>query len=640
MKQICLLLVLFIFFGCNKDNSSNTIIEARVTVQFSEATTSLAENSGQNDLALVLNGAVENPTTITISIDDLSSATGDGVDFSFTSPSTIDIPAGTYDGTSNTAIDIGSLVFQDDDLVEGFETIRFSLSNPTGDAVLGTRSTLVLTIIDDESTSVAFSQASGSDRENSGGNLPMLVVSGIIAANTTITIINTDTGDATLGVDYTLEAPLTIAIPEGSYDGSLASAIAIPSLSIIDDTNLENTENFELQLSEPTNGLLLGGQDNTLYEIKGIDPCENELAGNFPCNGYDLLGRLNLSELSASAANDIWGWTDSSSGKEYALVGLDNGTAFVDISEDDPIYLGKLPTATSSSPWRDVKIYQDFAFIVAEASGHGIQVFDLTKLRNVSNPPQTFTADERYTGIGNAHNIVINETMGFAYPVGTARNDAFSGGVHFIDIQDPLNPTAVGGYGADGYSHDAQVISYAGPDTDYAGREIFIGANEDQIAIVDITDKANPTRIATLNYSQLSYTHQGWFTEDQRYFLLGDELDERDFGFNSRTLVFDLQDLDNPILHTTYTGPTAAIDHNGYVLGDEFFLANYSAGMRVLDISQIGSEVITETGFFDTLPANNATNFDGVWSVYPYFESGKIVINDINSGLFIVKKSN
>lgn len=373
----------------------------------------------------------------------------------------------------------------------------------------------------------------------------------------------------------------------------------------------------------------------------GIIPCENGMAGEYPCNGYDLLARITLTQLSAASANDIWGWTDNTTNNEYALVGLNNGTAFVDITDDEnPVYLGKLPSASGPSPWRDVKIYQDYAFIVAEAPGHGMQIFDLTKLRNVTNAPETFTVDERYTGIGNAHNVVINESMGFAYPVGTARNDAFNGGVHFVDIQDPMNPIGVGGYGVNGYSHDAQVVSYTGPDADYSGREIYIGSNENQIAVVDITDKAAPAEISTISYSQLGYTHQGWFTEDQRYFILGDELDERDFGFRSRTLVFDLQDLDNPVLHTTYTGPSPAIDHNGYVLGDEFFLANYTAGLRVLDISQIGNEIITEKAFFDTFPSNDATSFDGVWSVYPYFESGKILINDINSGLFIVRKSN
>lgn len=373
----------------------------------------------------------------------------------------------------------------------------------------------------------------------------------------------------------------------------------------------------------------------------GFSACEGGMANVYPCGGYDLLFQMDLASFDAAKGNDIWGWTDGTTGNEYALIGLDNGTAFVDITDsENPVYVGKLMTATVASSWRDLKVYGDFAFIVSEASNHGMQVFDLKRLRDVTEPPVVFTADARYTGIGNAHNIVINEAMGFAYPVGTARNDAFNGGVHFIDIQDPLNPNGVGGYGANGYTHDAQGVTYNGPDTDYTGREIFIGANESQIALVDITDKSNPVEIGTLTYPNIGYTHQGWFTEDQRYFILGDELDEVDFGFDSRTLVFDFSDLDNPVLHTTYLGPTGAIDHNGYVLGDEFFLANYTAGMRVLDITAIDSGTITEKAFFDTYPSNNTAGFNGVWSVYPFFESGKILINDINSGLFVVQKSN
>ena len=373
----------------------------------------------------------------------------------------------------------------------------------------------------------------------------------------------------------------------------------------------------------------------------GFLPCTSGMAGIYPCNGYDFLGQISLAELNAASGNDIWGWTDTTNGKEYALVGLNNGTAFVDITDtEELIYLGKLPSATVSSSWRDIKVYQDHAFIVSEAGGHGMQVFDLTKLRNVMNAPETFEADTRYTGFGNAHNIVINEASGYAYAVGTARNDLYNGGVHFINIQDPKNPIAAGGYGANGYTHDAQVVTYNGPDTDYTGQEIFIGANENRVAIVDITDKDNPMQIGTIQYANIGYTHQGWFSENQRYFILGDELDEIQAGFDSRTLVFDLSDLDNPILHTTYLGETAAIDHNGYVKGDNFYLANYTAGVRILDISGIDGQSIVEEGFFDTYPSDNTAAFEGVWSVYPYFESEKVIVNDINSGLFVIKKSN
>lgn len=394
---------------------------------------------------------------------------------------------------------------------------------------------------------------------------------------------------------------------------------------------------FTMACSSEDNEPINKGKDLT---ATGAAPCENGKAGDYPCDGYDLIGRISLSDFGAKSGNDSWGWTDPTTNKEYAIMGLDNGTAFVDITDDNNlIYLGKLPSATASSSWRDVKVYKDHAFIVSEANAHGMQVFDLTKLRDVINSPETFTADAHYTGFGNAHNIVINEETGFAYVVGTARDDAFQGGAHFLNIQDPKNPVAAGGYAENGYSHDAQVVTYNGPDTDYTGREIYIGSNEDVVIIADVTDKENPVNISTVTYSNIEYTHQGWFTDDQRYLLMGDELDEVELGFKSRTLVFDLSDLDNPILHHTYLGTTSAIDHNGYVKGDSYFLANYSAGIRVLDISSIAGKTITETGFFDTFPATDNAQFSGVWSVYPYFSSGKIVVSDINSGLFIVKKS-
>lgn len=380
------------------------------------------------------------------------------------------------------------------------------------------------------------------------------------------------------------------------------------------------------------------GPDPVTDMITDFTPCDNGMAGIYPCKGYDLLGRISLDEFDAKSGNDIWGWTDTTTGKEYALMGLDNGTAFIDISDtENLVYLGKLPMATEPSSWRDIKVFQDHAFIVSEAAGHGMQVFDLTRLRNVASSPEIFDADTRYTGFGEAHNIVINEETGFAYAVGT---ETFKGGPHFIDIQDPKNPVAAGGYSGSGYTHDAQVVTYNGPDADYKGREIFIGANESQVIIADVTDTANPVEIARAVYPNINYTHQGWFTEDQRYFMLGDELDEINDGFQTRTLIFDFSDLNNPVLHDTYLGANSAIDHNGYVKGNAYFLANYTAGIRVLDISDIAGKSIVETGFFDTYPTTDSARFDGVWSVYPYFESGKIIISDINSGLFVIKKSN
>ncbi len=384
------------------------------------------------------------------------------------------------------------------------------------------------------------------------------------------------------------------------------------------------------------------GNPDTGADQTGRLVCENGMAGDFPCDDYDLMSRITLSSMNAQRGNDSWGWTDSTTGKEYAIMGLDNGTAFVDISDaENPIYLGKLPTATSSSVWRDIKVHQDHAFIVSEARGHGMQVFDLTKLRGVTSA-QTFSADTTFNEFGSAHNIVINEESGYAYPVG-AENLAggsrlFNGGPLFININDPKNPVTEGGYAMDAYSHDAQVVTYNGPDADYTGKEILIGSNENEVVIVDVTDKANPISIAQISYPNVGYTHQGWFTEDQRYFILGDETDEQGVGFNTRTIVFDFNDLDQPLRLYDYSGPTSAIDHNGYVKSNTFYLANYAAGVRMIDVTNISTR-LTEIGSFDTFPSNDNANFNGVWNVYPFFASGNLVVSDVQGGLFIIRKT-
>ena len=365
-------------------------------------------------------------------------------------------------------------------------------------------------------------------------------------------------------------------------------------------------------------------------------PCENGMAGAYPCNGYDLQSFISLAELDTDRGNDSWGWTDPDNGDEYAIMGVKNGTVFIDISDPiNPIYLGKLPTHTNNSTWRDIKVYQNYAFIVSEASNHGMQVFDLTRLRNVSNAPETFTEDAHYDGFGSSHNLVINEETGYAYSVG---DNTYSGGAHFIDISDPLNPIAAGGYSDDGYTHDAQVVIYNGPDIDYTGREIYIGSNEDKVVIVDLTDKNNPQHISSVTYSNFSYTHQGWITEDFKYYILGDESDEINFGFNTKTIIIDLIDLDNPIHSFDYSGPTLATDHNGYIKGNLFYLANNAAGLRVIDISDISNGEMTEIGSFDSHPLNDFAGYEGIWSNYPYFESGNIVISD-REGFLVVKSS-
>lgn len=364
------------------------------------------------------------------------------------------------------------------------------------------------------------------------------------------------------------------------------------------------------------------------------------LAAQYPSQGIDLLSRLSLSQLGGGSGNDIWGWTDSMTGKEYALFGRTNGTSFVDITNPTaPVYLGNLPSHTGSSVWRDIKVYRDHAYIVSDQNGpHGLQIFDLKQLRNVTTP-QTFSATANFNAGGafrSAHNIAINEDSGYAYIVGS---NLAAGGLYIVNLANPTAPTVAGQFSTDGYTHDTQVVNYRGPDTNFTGREIAFNSNEDTLTIVDVTNKSTPSMLARRGYPQAAYAHQGWLSEDQKYFFLDDEIDEINFSptGRTRTHVWDVSALNNPLYLGYHEGTAVASDHNLYVKGNLIFEANYKSGLRVLNITDAANADLTEVAWLDTYPQSATTGYNGAWSVYPYFSSGSIIVSDITNGLFVAK---
>jgi choice-of-anchor B domain-containing protein len=374
-----------------------------------------------------------------------------------------------------------------------------------------------------------------------------------------------------------------------------------------------------------------------LFSSLGIvaqTPCVNGMAGPYPCENINLLSFVENGDLGGGSMNDIWGWVDPLDSAEYVLLGRTNGTSFLDITDPvNPIYLGDLPTATLNSTWRDIKVYNNYAFIVSEAGEHGMQIFDLTNLRDIISPPLLFEEDAHYSGWGNAHNIVINESTGRAYGVGT---NTFSGGLHIVDISDPLNPTLIGDFSEDGYTHDAQVVNYSGPDTNFQGKEIAFACNENTVTVVDVTDASNTGLISSTGYPGSSYTHQGWLTEDHRYFLSNDELDEQGSGINTTTFIWDMLDLSAPLIIGTFVSSTSAIDHNLYTHNGYVYQSNYRAGLRILDTENIADAILEEVAYFDVYPSSNSAQFDGTWSNYPYFPSGVIAVSHIGEGLFLL----
>ncbi len=393
----------------------------------------------------------------------------------------------------------------------------------------------------------------------------------------------------------------------------------------------------------------------------------------FACRGIDLMSYLPLGSF-GGATNDgvgggstavvatTWGWTDPQTGREYALLGRSDGTAFVDVTDPlRPVYVGRLkrPASRTDAPglpvdpssWRELKVVANVMAVVSEAPGAGMQTFDLTQLRRFAGTPIEFAETGRYTGFGRAHNVLVSEASGTAIATGmtgtqnanTATPGANCGsGLHIVSLTNPAAPAfdrcynAPALYNSRGYTHDAQCVRYRGPDTRYTGREICLLSNERGLLVTDITDRGAIATIGSVTYPNVAYTHQAWFTEDQRHAYVDDELDEqRGLVPRTRTFIVDLTDLTTPVLASSYDGPSSAIDHNQYLRGRYVFQANYTAGLRVLDATLPTAPV--EAAFFDAFPASDATVFEGLWNVYPYFASGTIVAGGIDEGLFVFR---
>ncbi|MFW6084418.1 MAG: choice-of-anchor B family protein, partial [Gemmatimonadota bacterium] len=453
---------------------------------------------------------------------------------------------------------------------------------------------------------------------------------------------------------YRLHSPATTDLPATDVTGVLGAGVAAgedivaagaPSadggVGRVVVYEREAPDEWTVSVIEPSGALetIVGGE---------VRCAEGDAAG-FPCRDVDLLSFLTVESLGGEPGervSDIWGWTDPETGVEYALVGRSGGLVVVDLSRPDmPTVVATV--AANSSGARDIKTYANHAFFTGDGAGeHGLVVVDLTRLRELeaADVPVELEPDAVYDGVASAHNLAIDPGSGFAYVVRPSQGgETCGGGLHMVDVRTPDEPTFAGcftdsaGVLGPGSSHDAQCVVYDGPDPDYTGRQICFASNESLLRIVDVTDKENPVPISSASYPAQAYVHQGWLTDDHAWFYLDDELDELvGTTERTRTLVWDLQDLDDPTFAGELLGPDGATDHNLFIKGDRMYQANYQAGLRVVDISDPVEPV--EVGHFDTTPyGGNPPGFEGAWTAYPFFDSGVVVVSSMNEGLFVLR---
>jgi len=383
--------------------------------------------------------------------------------------------------------------------------------------------------------------------------------------------------------------------------------------------------------------------------------CSGGMAAEYPCQGIDFMSRVALSSFpgSPASASNLWGYVDLDDNREYAVIGLRNGTGVVDVTDAaNPVIVGHI--AGVNSQWRELKVYQfwnatvnrwdAYAYVTTEGSGGGIQIIDLTQL------PNSVSLAGTWTGVSTSHTDQISNinfttnVSNSAFPPILYISGANTGGLRFVSLANPTSLTEVG-FWTGTYSHDTypHVFTDARANQCAPGHNpcevVFSFAGTAGLKIIDVTNKSAPVTLSTLTYSQLGYVHSGWISQEDingDYIFLHDELDEQNFGLNSTIRTINITNLTAPTVSNLYTGPTLAIDHNGYTIGNKFYFSNYTRGIGILDVTNPNAPV--QLGYFDTYPTTNGATFAGAWGVYPYLPSGNILIADIQRGLIVVRE--
>jgi len=359
----------------------------------------------------------------------------------------------------------------------------------------------------------------------------------------------------------------------------------------------------------------------------------------FTSSNVQLMSWLPLGEFNAgtTSGNDCWGYT-SPSGREYAIIGLSNGTGFVEVTDPGAAQLISFQTGPTSL-WHDIKVYGDNAYSVSEG-GSGIQIFDMS---NIDGGVVTLVNTITTGGCTTAtHNVAIDTTSGFLYRCGGSTGPCAGGGPQGIVIYNlaanPNNPPVAGQWNTR-YVHDAVVVVSTRPGALNGQQLAFLAADDNSgggtanLHILNVTNKAAISTVATAAYTSNAFSHQVWLTPDQRYAYLNDELDESSFGFTTRTRIFDVSNPAAPTFLGFFTSGVSAIDHNLYVTADKIFEANYRSGLRVFNNTTPTAPTVY--GFFDTYEADDLAEFNSLWSNYPFFPSGTVIGSDLEKGLFV-----
>ncbi|MEO0557521.1 MAG: choice-of-anchor B family protein [Bacteroidota bacterium] len=392
----------------------------------------------------------------------------------------------------------------------------------------------------------------------------------------------------------------------GGGDTELATVAASTGMTQID--GLDASATYALRID-----LLDAGGSVVSSETTEVRPVIS--------SGIEAASSLNPNRSGGNSYGDVWGYT-ATDGTEYALLaGRGGGLSIIDITAAPaaaPVEVGFVPTEDGASDSKDVKVYDHYAYLVNERGP--IQIIDI---EDPANPTQVGTLDTQ-PGIsqGGAHNVAVFN--GYLWVTGGRQSG--NAGVRVYDVRTtPESPAFVGEFKPNHltspYYHDFEVKGTYG-----YGPGIY----NDGIDILDVSDPSNITLVGTFEYPGSSIgPHNTCASEDGNTLYVGDEIGSA----GNWTRIFDIADPQNVELVGSIVIDDQAVVHNCYTKDNLLYIAHYTEGLRVFNVQNPQDPV--EVAFYDTY-LQPGYGFSGAWSVYPYFDSGKLIVSDMQSGLFVI----
>ncbi len=336
-------------------------------------------------------------------------------------------------------------------------------------------------------------------------------------------------------------------------------------------------------------------------------------AGLFGQLNVEILGQLSYNQ----GVNDIWGYTNDN-GEEFALVGTRRGVSIVDITDSaNPVevtFIDQQPTG-----WRDIKTWGDFAYVTSEAPSDGVLVIDLSTLPATAEHYNIQPILPNGDVIGPCHNLYIDEN-GFAYLAGCIQIED-NGGVQIFDVHSSEGEIKYVSTVNDIYSHDV-----------YARDNVLYSSEIDRgvFTMYDVSDKQNIFEISSTE-TPSTFTHNTWLSDNGRVVFTTDERPNAYVAAYDVSNPFNVREID--AFRPRATVGTGVVPHNVHVKDDYLVVSYYTDGLVIVDASV--PDNLVEVGNFDTY-LQDFIGFEGAWGAFPFFDSGKIIVSDIQRGLFVL----